>query len=270
MIPYTQPGDRLRHDRRRAGRQVVERHVAEDGQLRPESLHHGGDLGGHRLGLGADTRDLAEDLRQLHERQEPGHTVRPVAFRAVGERVDPVLHADRRRLAADRALPARFPGLFRRHPDVTGAVTVEVVLALLREELDRAAEAVAAAQRLIDREVVGVTQVERGRLAAQHRRRVRVGVRHEPVPVQAGHAPVHFGVTRQARLDREDVFRQVGVAIRHPVESRLRAENREPRRPGVRGDQIAAVAAFQGDLQQVARVEAEDGPAVGGEIAYLR
>ena len=64
-----------------------------------------------------------------------------------------------------------------------------------------------------------------------------------------------------------DVVREVGVAVRDPVEAGLRAEHREPRRPGVRGHQVAPVAAGQGDLEQVPRVEPEDRPPVGGEVA---
>ena len=198
-LAAAQPGDRLRDDRRRARRQVVERHVAEDGQFRPEPLDHGADLGGDGLGLRADARDLAEDLRQRHERRETRGAVRPVPVRPVGERVDPVLHADRRLLPASRALAAGRAGLLRRHPDVAGAVAVEVVLALLGEELDGAAEAVAGAQRPVDGEVVDVGQLERRRLPAEHGRRVRVGVGHQPVPVEAGHPPVHRGVGGQAR-----------------------------------------------------------------------
>ena len=266
-LAAAQPGDRLRDHRRRARRQVVERHVAEDGQLRAEPLDHGADLGGDGLGLGPDTRDLAEDLRQLHERGEARGALRPVPVRPVGERVDPVLHADRRPLAASRALAARGARLLRRHPDVAGAVAVEVVLALLGEELDGAAEAVAGAQRPVDREVVDVGQLEGRRLPAEHGRRVRVGVGHEPVPVEAGHPPVHRGVGGQPGLDGADVVREVGVAVRHPVEAGLRAEHGEPRRPGVRGHQVAPVAAGQGDLEQVARVEPEDRPPVGGQVA---
>ena len=92
-------------------RQVGQRHLAEDGQLGPEPLHQRGDLGGDGLGLGADAGDLAQDLRQLYERGEPGRPGHAVALRPVGQQVDPVLHADRRLLPADRALPAGRPRL---------------------------------------------------------------------------------------------------------------------------------------------------------------
>ena len=177
-----------------------------------------------------------------------------------------MLHADRRRLTAGRALPARRPRLGRGRPHVAGAVAVQVVLALFGEELDRAVEAVPGPQRPLNAEVVGLAG-ERGRLPAQHRRRVRVGVGHQPVLVQARHPPVHLGVGGQSGLDGEDVGGQVRVAVGDPVEPGLRAEHREPRRPRVRGHQVAPVAAGERDLEQVPRVEPEDRPAVRGEVA---
>ena len=60
---------------------------------------------------------------------------------------------------------------------------------------------------------------------------------------------------------------QVGVAVPHRVETGLRAEDGEPRGPDVRGHQEAARAGGQRDVQQVTRVEPEDGPAVRGQVA---
>ena len=69
-------------------------------------------------------------------------------------------------------------------------------------------------------------------------------------------------------LDGEDVRGQVRVAVGDPVEPGLRPEHREPRRPGVRGNQVAAVAAGERDLKQVPRVEPEDRPPVRGEVPH--
>jgi hypothetical protein len=145
-------------------------------------------------------------------------------------------------------------------------VAVGVVLALLREKLDGAGEAVARAQRVADGEVVEAGGEQR-RLASQGRRRMGVRVGHQAVAVQAGHPPVDRRVGAQAGLDGEDVVGEVGVAVGDGVEARLAAQGREPRRPDVRGHEVAVLAGLEGDLEQVARVQAQDGPAVGAEVA---
>ena len=87
---------------------------------------------------------------------------------------------------------------------------------------------------------VGQLGVEKGRLARQLLGRVRVGVGDQRVAVQVRHAPVHRRIGREAGLQGEDVRRQVAEALLHRVEAGLRAEQREPGRPDVRGDQVAA------------------------------
>ena len=120
----------------------------------------------------------------------------------------------------------------------------------------------AAAHPLV-RQVAG----QHRRLPAQRRRRVRVGVGDQPVAVQRGDPVVHRRVGGQPGLDREDVPGQVGVAVGDRVEAGLRAERREPGRPDVRRHQVAALAGVQQRLQQVAGVQPEDRPAVGGDVA---
>ena len=96
----------------------------------------------------------------------------------------PAEHADRHRLAAPVQVPPAARVCSGRPVHPARPVPVGVVLALLREELDRAGQPVAGAQRVPDGEVV-----ERGgearRLPGQRRRGVRVGVGDQPVPVEA-------------------------------------------------------------------------------------
>lgn len=61
----------------------------------------------------------------------------PDAFRPVGQFLGPAQHADRERLAALGAGAALLAGPLRFHPDAALAMPVDVVLALLWEELDR-------------------------------------------------------------------------------------------------------------------------------------
>ncbi len=98
---------------------------------------------------------------------------------------------------------------------------------------------------------------------------MRVGVAHQPVAVERRAHPVHRRVRGEPGLDREDMFGQIEVAVGDRVEPRFGAQNGEPRRPDVRGHQVAPRPGVQRDLQQVARVEAENGAAVGRQVPDL-
>src|SRR5262249_31233418 len=78
------------------------------------------------------------------------------------------------------------------------------------------------------------------------------------------------GRGRQAGLHREDVAGEIAVALLDRIEARLRAKRREPRRPDMGRHRMGVGSRLQGDLKEVARVEAEDRPAVGGDVADAR
>jgi hypothetical protein len=99
---------------------------------------------------------------------------------------------------------------------------------------------------------------------------VRVGVGDEPVAIEERDTPVHGGIGRQAGLDGEDVVREIAIALGDRIEARARTEHGEPGCPDVGRHQIGVGTRFQHDLQQVARVEAEDWPSVGGDVADAR
>jgi hypothetical protein len=61
--------------------------------------------------------------------------------------------------------------------------------------------------------------------------------------------------------------RQIPVALLDRIEARLGAEDGEPGCPDVGRDQIGVRPALQGDLQQVARIEPQDRPAVRRQVA---
>src|SRR5690606_15745921 len=100
--------------------------------------------------------------------------------------------AARQRFAAGGAAPAVLARLLRGETHSAGAVAIEVVLPLLREELDRAEEArrVATAEGSCNA-IVGQLAVEHDGLAAELRGRVRVRVGDQGVAVQRGEPPVH-------------------------------------------------------------------------------
>ncbi len=226
----------------------VEGNLGKNLQLRAEPGGQRGDLRGHGLALRPDPEDLPHDLGQCHQRTHLARGRRTDPFGTVGKRIHPVQDPDGQRPSALRAETVRLPGLARFVADVTLAVTVEVVLALFGEELDRAGETVPGAQRRKHGEVVDVAG-ERGRLPAEHGRGVRVGVADQAEPVEPGQPPEHRRVRRQAGFQCEDVVGQIDVAVLDRVKTGLGAQHREPRRPHVGRYQVAAVARAEGDLQ---------------------
>src|SRR5262249_60264649 len=93
-------------------------------------------------------------------------------------------------LAADRAAPVVGARLLGREPHLALAVAVEVILALVGKELDRADIALAAPQRMLDGEIIELA-VERRRLPSEFSRRMRVGIGGEEIAVEERHPPIH-------------------------------------------------------------------------------
>src|SRR3989442_516165 len=86
----------------------------------------------------------------LRPSRSGGRRLQRLRLAAVGKHLDPVLDADRQRLTADRAASAMGERFLRREPHLTLAMPVEVILAFVGEELDRAGIAVAGLQRMFD------------------------------------------------------------------------------------------------------------------------
>ena len=216
-----QARDRLGQHRGLGARDVLDRHLAEDRQLRPERADHAVVHPLDRLRSDAARGDLREHLRQRHQvRHRAGGRGRRHDRAAIRQHLDAMLDADRDLLAAHRAAAAVRERFLRGEPHVALAVAVEVILAFLGEELDRAGIALAGLERAAQREVIHVA-IERRRLAAELAGRMRVGVRGQTIAIEERHAPVHRRIGRQPGLDREDVRRQIAVAVRDGVEARL-------------------------------------------------
>ncbi|WP_197535610.1 hypothetical protein [Pararhodospirillum photometricum] len=62
--------------------------------------------------------------------------------------------------------------------------------------------------------------------------------------------------------------RQIAIAGLKRVKARLGTQGGKPGGPDMGGDQQAVVVCGQGDLEQVAGVEPQDGPAIGGDVAH--
>ena len=251
-------------------RNLLQRQVFQNRELRPELRECLAVARRHPLRGSPDVENLRHHLRQRHEALHVARSRRRSrVLVAVGQRFHPVEHADGERPAADRTAAALGQGLLRRQSHAALAVSVGVILPLLREELDRAAVSLARLQRAADRKIVRLA-VEERRLARQLARRMRIGIRGQAKAVEEREPPVHRRVGGEPRLHRKDVPGEVAVALFDGIEAGLRAERREPRRPDVGRQEIGVRSALQRDLQEIARVEPEDWAAVGGDVADRR
>ena len=83
---------------------------------------------------------------------------------------------------------------FRRgEPHLAFAMAVEVILAFIGKELDRAGVAVAGLERMLDGEIVELA-VEGGGFPPELARRMRVGIGGEAIAVEERHPPIHRGI----------------------------------------------------------------------------
>ena len=258
-----------------ARRDLVQRRVAQDGQLRPEPRQQLLHLLLHLLRACADAVDLAQHLRQRDQAVKGMRPRRSHAHGPVGQLLDAVHHADGDRLAADRAdrrrarsvvggsqtMPqARWPSRWYLPSSGKNSTVPQVA---------SPGSPVCAARRKMRRRSDS-SVVEQRRLA-------------RPASPASAHRSWRPGCsdrgcdTRQfiGGSDERPVSSAKMCGVRSPkhsadrVEAGFRAEQREPRRPDVRGDQVAGGVGLEDDLEQVARVEAEDGAAVGADVADL-
>ena len=254
-------------------------HAAEDVQIGPQLAQQGRVPVLHLARAAAHAQDLAHQFGQGD--QGPGLRLMGQAGGgfSVGQLADAVQHADGQGLAADRADIVQGQGLARFQHHAAGPVAVQMVFALFGIEFHGAQEA--AVLRLLfgrqaagrgpqggeDAVIGGRARKEVG-FAAQVGPGMRIGIGDERVAVQPADHAVHAGVRGKARLQREDVGGKVVEAVLQPVETGLGAEQGEPRRPDMGRDEHGLGADIQRHLQQVAGVQAQDGTAVGVQVAH--
>ena len=255
-VAAAQPGDRLGEQRRAGTRDVLDRHRLQDRKLRAEP----GDQPGRSCARPpCDAGAAGRRARTGSRAAAPGSTTAPAVG---GGATCASLRSASISTRCSTPIVSGWPQtgqrppcgerLLRREPHVAFAVAVEMILALLGEELDRADVAVAGLERVADGEVVELA-VEEGRLAPELAGRMGVGVGDQTIAVEERHPPVHRRIGGQPGLDREDVVGEIAVAVGDRVEAGLRSERREPRRPDMRRDQVGVGTGFQRDLQEVAR-----------------
>ncbi len=247
------------------GAYVLARHMEEERALVPRRADRPAVTLLHRPGGRTRAGQLGNDLGQGNGVEKVGMALRPPSLRTIRQFQHAVHDPDGEGLAADRTARASAPR-FRRHHHIAFAVSVKMVFALGRKKLDRACK---TPPRLQGREhrVVGELGVEQRGLAHELGRGMGVRVGDERVAVQRREAPVHERVGGKSRLQGEDLAGHVLIAFLQAVEAGMGAEHGKPGRPDVGGHVLARGRDILDDLHQVFGIEAQDGPAVGGDVA---
>ena len=261
-----QPADALRHAGPGRGPDVLQRHLPENGELRPQSRQHGLVLGAHLLACGRAPLRGGDHLRQRHQALKGPGIRADIALRPVRQLLHPVEHAGGQPLAAHRTHPSGGLRLHRGEAHPTVPVAVKVVLALLGEKLNGTVKALPGLDGPGQLRV-GQARVQQVGLPPQFGRRVGIGVGHQGISVQGGTAADHCGIRGEPGLQGVDMAGEIAEALPDGVKAGEGPKQGEVGRPDVSGDEHRIRAGLQGDLQQIPAVQAQDGPPVGVEVA---
>jgi len=251
--------------------QILHRNRTQNGKLRTEIPQKLIVHALHLLCPGSDPQDLRQDFRQGDKRGVRRLVVRPLRRVTIGQGKDAVQNADSHGFAADRtdALVAScLPG-FKHNPAL--AMSVQVIFPLFGVEFESPLET-----RSTRIPAQGTANARKGlfagkdvRLSTELLPGVSIGVGNQGKPIQAAPQPVHLGIRGQARLQGENLVAQIAETVLDTVEPGLGSEQGEPRRPDMGWNNISQRVRFQNHLQQVARVQAQDGTAIRSEVAHL-
>ena len=146
-------------------------------------------------------------------------------------------------------------------------MSIQVILALLREKLHRAVKALSGPDGRRQFRV-GKARIQQVRFPPQLCGGMGVGVGHQGQAIQGGNPPVHGRIGGKSRLHSMDVTRQVAEALLHRIKAGEGAEHGKVGRPDVCGNKLRIRAGLQRQLQQVTAVQPQDGAAVGADIAH--
>ena len=217
----------------------------------------------------AHAADRGHNLRKRHQILKGRGMFRFfAALGPVGKGQHPMIHAHGHAPPAHRADVSEFFRFLRVQVHAAVAVSVKVILALLRKEFDCACNAAVCAllQRAFERRI-GNFALNEVHLAAQLGRRMRVRIGNQREPVQLGQPPVHGRVGGQAGFQRVDMLCQVAEAGFDFVEAGHGSEQRKMRRPDMRRNEHCLRAGIQRDFQKIVRAQAQNGPPVRVDIA---
>ena len=145
-------------------------------------------------------------------------------------------------------------------------VAVQMVLALLGKKLEGAAEPFFGAQGLGQVGVGGRHPKDVG-LSAQLLGRMGVGVGDQQEAVQGRDPPVHGGVGGEPGFQGVNVGQACLKALLQGIEAAAAPQYRKPGGPDMGRDHQGLGVGLQHQLQHLPGIQAQDGAAVGGDVA---
>ena len=242
----------------------IQRKLPQDIEFRAVALEHFQIGALHPLAGRAGLHAVGQQFRQGHQAFEgSGQWPR---LPPVGQLVHPVQHADGQLPAADRAAAVQGVGFLRLQTAAAGPVAVQMVLAFLREKLDRPFKTFAGFQRMLQFSI-GHSAGKQIGLPAQLLGRMGVGIGHQQVGIQLRHPPVHGRIGRKPGFQRVDTAGHIAVAFFQRGKLRKFAEHREVRRPDMCRNQDGRGTGLHGHLQKIPAVHAQNGPSVAVQVS---
>ena len=243
----------------------LQRQLPQNCKLRAVAFEHFQIGSLHPLAGRAGLHAVGQQLRQGHQAFEgagQGPRLPPV-----GQLVHPVQHTHSQLSSANRAAAVQGVGFLRLQTAAAGPVAVQMVLALLREKLDRPLEALAGLQRVFQLSI-GCAAGKQIGFPAQLLRRMRVGIGYQQIRVQLGHSAVHGRVRRKPRLQRVNAAGHVAVAFLQRGKLGKFPEHRKMGRPDMGRNKDRVRTGVHGHLQKIPAVHAQNGPSVAVQVAH--
>ena len=243
----------------------VQRQLPQNRKLRAVAFEHFQIGSLYTLTGRAGLHAVGQQLRQGHQAFEgagQGPRLPPV-----GQLVHPVQHTHSQLSSANRAAAVQGVGFLRLQTAAAGPVAVQMVLALLREKLDRPLEAFAGFQRMLQFSI-GHSAGKQIGLPAQLLGRMGVGIGHQQVGIQLRHPPVHGRIGRKPGFQRVDTAGHIAVAFFQRGKLGKFPEHRKMGRPDMGRNKDRVRTGVHGHLQKIPAVHAQNGPSVAVQVAH--
>gem|GEM_PF-6242886 len=181
---------------------------------------------------------LGDDLLQRDQGTIRNPPRRVYAFCSIGEISNPMQDAKREGFSTHGAKVLSLKRILRREDHPARTMSIVMILPLLGIELDRSQKSFRVTRFECGDQppVARLRQIEQGHLPSELGRRMGVRARDQYQIIEGGDTPIHRRIARQPGLDGEDPLDVFTEARFEGIEPRSRAENGEPGRPDMGGD----------------------------------